>query len=367
MICTCNPQLCQTQVQPGKGHSKAREEIRIKMCPGIQWILHVMMSSQVLGLIGNSASTFGGKDLYTSPLALSPSLWCTTRQQQQNHLDQSRRKVLERSTTALCAPFLGTVVLSTRPYSSVLAIEEVESITRRPTIQHPFRYSDTWTGTNLTLLSLSEAVESAMGETDAHVKGKATTTETGGNRSRVQVDKGRTTVPDGTIETWNMGRWPDPILRHPAEAVNGDVWFGTDTLLRACQILQKTAVQHRAEGLAAQQCGVDARIVYVNLQASTAPQSQYPLLLRSPEDKTHAKFLMMINPSIVRRSPENEMTCWTEECLVLPRSFRATLLRDKWVDVHYWTPMGEPQQARLRGESARCFQHELGTLVDSSW
>jgi peptide deformylase len=298
-----------------------------------------------------------------SPLALSPSLWCTTRQQNQNHFDQSRRKVLEHSTTALCAPFLGTVVVTTLPYSSAHAKEAVESTLRRPTIQHPFRYSDTWTGTNLPLLSLSEAVESAVGATDVRVKVKAETTR--GTGRRVQVDTGRTTVTDGTIATWNMGRWPDPILRRPAEAVNGDAWFGTDTLLRACHILEKTANRHRAVGLAAQQCGVNARIVYVNLQESTAPHGQYALL-RSPKDKTHAKFLMMINPSIVRRSPENEMTCWTEECLVLPRSFHATLLRDNWVDVHCWTPMGEPQQVRLRGESARCFQHELGTFVDSS-
>ena len=35
-----------------------------------------------------------------------------------------------------------------------------------------------------------------------------------------------------------------------------------------------------------------------------------------------------MNPRIINGSPESEMLVWTEECLVLPPEFRATLLRD---------------------------------------
>jgi peptide deformylase len=45
--------------------------------------------------------------------------------------------------------------------------------------------------------------------------------------------------------------------------------------------------------------------------------------------------MVLINPRIVARSPESSMKVWTEECLVLPPTFRATILRDDWIDVEY--------------------------------
>ena len=207
-----------------------------------------------------------------------------------------RRRTLVSQALLLSA---SVVVFPIPPFSSRA------SVTDHP----PFRYSDEWTGTNLPLRSLEEAV--TQGETLLRT-------------------------------TWDMGRWPDPILRRPATPVDRR-WFGTTTLEQACRLLQQTAQQEGAVGLAAQQCGVDARIVYLEKQP---------------------KPLLLINPRIVRRSPEESMNCWQEQCLVLPPTFVATVLRDSWVDIQYWTVSGQSRQMRFHGEAARCVQHELGTNDD---
>lgn len=137
---------------------------------------------------------------------------------------------------------------------------------------------------------------------------------------------------------WEMGRWPDPILRRPASPVS-ESFLASPTLTQVCQTLQRVARQEEAVGLAAQQCGIDARVVYLD----------------SPRP------LWIINPRIVNRSPEESMKVWEEACLVLPASFKATVLRDAWIDVQYWTPQGTLQLIRFKGEPARCIQHEMGT------
>jgi peptide deformylase len=63
------------------------------------------------------------------------------------------------------------------------------------------------------------------------------------------------------------------------------------------------------------------------------------------------------------------MLVWTEGCLVLPPEFRATLLRDAEVTIEYESLlddddgddniMGLTKQITLRGELARCAQHEM--------
>lgn len=172
-------------------------------------------------------------------------------------------------------------------------------------IQHPFRYSTEWTGTHLQLLSLEQAVQ----------------------QQNLQMP---------------MAKWPDPILRRPAQPVDSR-WFGSDTLLEACQLLQQTAQQEGAVGLAAQQCGVNARLVYVE----------------SPNNRKRDIPLVMINPQIVGRSPETQMCVWEEHCLVLPPTFVATVLRDAWIDVRYRNCQGQEQTIRFTGEASRCVQHEL--------
>ncbi len=66
-----------------------------------------------------------------------------------------------------------------------------------------------------------------------------------------------------------------------------------------------------------------------------------------------------MNPRILERSPEVDMKVWREECLVLPPSFSATVLRDNTVTVQYDNLVGESKKIKLRGEMSRCLQHEL--------
>ncbi len=135
-----------------------------------------------------------------------------------------------------------------------------------------------------------------------------------------------------------MGRWPDPILRRPATEVDS-CFLGNSILQSACELLQRTAQAEGAVGLAAQQCGVDARLVYLE-QGNRRP-------------------LVMVNPHIQGRSPETQVKAWEEHCLVLPPTFVATVLRDEWVDVIYTTWQGQKREIRLHGEASRCVQHEL--------
>jgi peptide deformylase len=188
--------------------------------------------------------------------------------------------------------------------------------------------SELWSGTDLPLLSLEQAM----------------------------VDASSSTV----TTTWSMGRWPDPILRRTATDV--DVEWMDDNLRMlhaATRMLAQTAVANRAVGLAAQQCGVDARMVYVRGDDNGTT-------------RTGRGSRVLINPRITRRSPEVEQQTWNEECLVLPPQFRATVSRDAWIDVdhycvtHHHDDDDDPATLSLRrhttrfhDEQARCLQHEL--------
>lgn len=168
-----------------------------------------------------------------------------------------------------------------------------------------YQYSQDWTGTSLTLLSVEEAAKQNQ---------------------------------------WQMGRWPDPILRRPADPVDQSL-FATDTLKIACERLKETAQREGAVGLAAQQCGVNARIVFLD------KVTLHPFALPSS--------MTLINPLITWRSPEIKMKVWMENCLVLPPTFAATVLRDASINIDYQTIDGAWKQLQLTGEAARCAQHEL--------
>lgn len=207
---------------------------------------------------------------------------------------------------------------------------------------HPFVYSPDWTGTKLPLLTLEEAVQPEHYYQHQHQQQQS--------KYNIMESDSSSGIIDNTSSTWQMGRWPDPLLRRPATEVDPR-WFGTSTLQKACQLLQQTAQAEGAVGLAAQQCGVDARIVYV--------EQPFPQVL--------------INPRIVRRSPEIQGRIWKERCLVLPPTFNATVVRDDWIEVEYdssWQQQDSrrqrqrrladrPKTMRLYGEASRCLQHEL--------
>jgi len=269
-----------------------------------------------------------------------------------------RRIFLRKSLTSSALLFGGTTYTSTTPpalsqaaaagafvedgASSAIVLPEAP-----PIVQHPFRYSDEWTGTALPLLSLEQALTSA--------------TVTASSPSKLSSPQDQS-----SFFCWPMGRWPDPILRRAADPVDttSRQWLGrTAELQRACDILRQTAIANGAVGLAAQQCGVNARIVYVELDGGNIKN-------KKRSNNNNNNYITMINPRIVNRSPETAMRVWREECLVLPPSFRATVLRDDWVDVVYDDISGSSdgttssitlpeKMVRLRGETARALQHEL--------
>jgi peptide deformylase len=222
---------------------------------------------------------------------------------------------------------------------------------------HPFVYSNTWTGTNLKIQSLNDAVQ------------KVTTSNSNSDNTN-----------NTSYNYWTMGKWPDPILRRPANPIDTKMWLlGSSStnnqeqqrliLQKAATILRNTARREGAVGLAAQQCGVDAKMIYLSSSSGT--------------DTGNNNELVFINPRIVDRSIESNMNVWTEECLVLPPTFRATVLRDDWIDIEYdfsyefrrssSTITGEvviptqgrggassiPMKRRFFGEHSRCLQHEL--------
>ena len=126
-----------------------------------------------------------------------------------------------------------------------------------------------------------------------------------------------------------FARYPDPILRLEAK----EVVHGGPLLAKTVTLLREAARRHGAQGLAATQCGVDARIVLLGDEA-------------------------FVNPRIVERSPEARLRCWTERCLALPPDVRVETLRDEVVVVSASTVAGAPFTTTLTGAAARQFSHE---------
>ena len=213
-------------------------------------------------------------------------------------------------------------------------------------------YPGGWTGTNLSLVSLDTL---------------AATSATSAPKTVLNGNQFATPSPTPT-STWMMGRWPDPILRRPADPVDPK-WFGSSTLQYAAEILVETAKTNKAVGLAAQQCGINARMIYISSSSSSPSSSSSSTI---GDERRQQQPLVLVNPRIIGRSDERDMNVWTEECLVLPPTFRATLLRDDWIDVEYDDVLGYGSRSneggktrssrktviRLEGEQSRCFQHE---------
>ena len=103
-----------------------------------------------------------------------------------------------------------------------------------------------------------------------------------------------------TLDRLDFARYPDPILRLEAKPVRRC----DAALAKTVALLRAAAWRHGAQGLAATQCGVDAAIVLLGDEA-------------------------FVNPTIVARSPEARLRCWTERCLALPPDVRVETLRDE--------------------------------------
>jgi len=225
----------------------------------------------------------------------------------------NRRDVLQK----IIGSTASALVLSS-PCKEAIAMEPVQQ-----TSLQNYMYGSDWQGTGLELLSYLEAA----------------------NLSK----------ENKLASTYAMGRWPDPILRRPASSIK----IGWTENKRESYIsdianaLRRTARKNGAVGLAAQQCGIDVSMIFLD----------DPKLLSSKvifdSKKINEGGLFLVNPRIIDRSSELEMKVWNEECLVLPPTFRATVLRDAVVKVQYENLTGETNVIKLQGELARALQHEL--------
>ncbi|CAB9498440.1 Peptide deformylase [Seminavis robusta] len=248
---------------------------------------------------------------------------------------QDRRSFLVSGATATAL----TAFLTACNLPSLLLIDRQENDLHVP-VTVATTTEPTWTGgTSLSLMSLEDAYQFTVNHPNDN-------------------------------DIFPFAQWPDPILRRPASTISPmDTTTSTTTSSKLQAIanrLQQTADQKGAVGLAAQQCGIDVSLVYLNTSNNNHQNQRQKRDNKS--NNQHGFFLL--NPRIVYRSPETQMRVWTEECLVLPPSFRATVLRDAIITIEYESifntvddgdndPTTRTQQITLDGELARAAQHEM--------
>lgn len=164
----------------------------------------------------------------------------------------------------------------------------------------------------------------------------------------------------GIGPTFPMAKWPDPVLRIPARPVSANLW-NTDSLFTLADLLRQTARREGAAGLAAQQCGVDIALIFID-SSSKIQWKREGLLSLPPAVSSANRFppdgVFLLNPRFVYRSPETEMMVWKEQCLVMPPKFQATVLRDRRVIIEFEKLDGSTDYLDVMGESARVVQHE---------
>ncbi len=137
----------------------------------------------------------------------------------------------------------------------------------------------------------------------------------------------------------------DPILRHRSTNIPQLRDPQLDELILD---LIATADAANGVGIAAPQVASSLRLFIV----ASRPSPRYP----------HAPTMVptaMIDPEIVDRS--GELVAGWEGCLSVPGT-RGLVLRDRAIEVKYFTPQGELIQQELTDFVARIFQHELDHL-----
>lgn len=136
-----------------------------------------------------------------------------------------------------------------------------------------------------------------------------------------------------------------PILRQKSAAIANTTDPQLDELIAD---LIATADAANGVGIAAPQVASSVRLFIV----ASRPSPRYP---QAPTMEPTA----MINPEIVDRS--GELVSGWEGCLSVPGT-RGLVLRDRAIEVKYFTKHGELVQQELTDFVARIFQHELDHL-----
>ena len=131
-----------------------------------------------------------------------------------------------------------------------------------------------------------------------------------------------------------MCHLPNPVLRQRAKKVP----TVDNSIQRLIDDMVETMQQAKGMGLAAPQVGVSLRVV----------------VLQIPGKEPFA----IINPEIVRRSGEQEVT---EGCLSLP-GYAGEIKRSASVTVKGWDRQGKTIRIKATGLTAEALEHELDHL-----
>ena len=169
-----------------------------------------------------------------------------------------------------------------------------------------------------------------------------------------------------------LARWPDPILRKATKKVPLSIFEDRDKLDElklVAKALRNTARRQNSDGLAARQCGIDASILFIE---RVEPSVQRRTSEGEGDVLEDNEGLFLINPRVVERSPEDEMSYWKEDCSALPRPyFTVPLYRDKIVTIEFEQLLsslksgdknkvdGKTAQMTLAGELGRRILHEM--------
>lgn len=135
---------------------------------------------------------------------------------------------------------------------------------------------------------------------------------------------------------------PDPVLRRKARKVTD---FGPE-LQTLLDDMVETLRQAPGVGLAAPQVGVSSRAIVIEF--GDEEDENIPL-----------KLYQVVNPEIVRMSPETEMG--VEGCLSVV-GFAGDVERSLAVTVKGQNKRGQPIRIKASGWLARIFQHEIDHL-----
>lgn len=155
----------------------------------------------------------------------------------------------------------------------------------------------------------------------------------------------------------------DPILRARAQRVR----TFTPELRNLIDDMIETMQAAPGVGLAAPQVGVSQRVIVVEY-AEAEEEGESPVSAPSagarpagtkPLAPRRARLYVVVNPEIVRRSPET--VSGTEACLSIP-GFYGEVERAAWVTVRGVNRRGDPFKLKAQGWLARIFQHEIDHL-----
>jgi len=135
---------------------------------------------------------------------------------------------------------------------------------------------------------------------------------------------------------------PAQVLRRKARKVKD---FAPD-LQALIDDMVETMRQAPGVGLAAPQIGVSLRVIVVEYGEDL-------------EDGRPPKLYTLVNPEIIRYSPENEVGI--EACLSIP-GFAGDVERSLEVTVRGQNRRGKPVKIKAKGWMARIFQHEIDHL-----